>query len=143
MSDSPDEERIQLNRGSLNRRDSAHRISIAAQWSGPLPPPSALQAYEQAFPGCAERIVAMAEPEAEHSRSIEREQVNTDKVLIQADTASERLGMWLAFVLSVFVIAISTYLIRIGLLGWGVGLVSLQLISLVSLFIYGRNHPRS
>lgn len=85
----------------------------------------------------------MAEAEAEHARFIDREQLQTDRDLLKADTASERLGVWLAFILSLFVIAVSTYLIRLGLLGWGVGLISVQLISLVGLFIYGRNHPRS
>ena len=118
-------------------------ISITAHWSGPLPPPGTLAAYETALPGSAERILSMAEAEAEHSRALEREQVRSEISLTTAEIASERRGVWLGFVLAVFVIAISAYLMVSGFVGIGIGLISVGLISLVSLFIYGRNHPRS
>ena len=124
-------------------REEPSQISITAHWSGPLPPPSTLAAYENALPGSAERILAMAEAEAEHSRALEREQVRSETSLTAAEIASERRGVWLGFVLAVFVIAISAYLMVSGFVGIGLGLISVGLISLVSLFIYGRNHPRS
>lgn len=128
--------------GSLAHGDSS-QVSITAHWSGPLPPPSALAAYENALPGSAERILAMAEAELKHAHAQEREQLRSETAVTDAEIASERRGVWLGFVLSVLVIGVSTYLIRLGFLGIGVGLISVGLISLVGLFIYGRNHPRS
>ena len=47
--------------------------------------------------------------------------------------------MWLNFVLAVLVITLSAILIYHGQLAWGVGLVGVELISLVGLFILGRS----
>ena len=44
----------------------------AATFSGPLPPPALLQGYENIKPGFAERIVQMAEGEANHRREQEK-----------------------------------------------------------------------
>lgn len=43
-------------------------------WSGPLPPPAALQAFEDVAPGTAEKIVAEFQAEADHRRRSERQQ---------------------------------------------------------------------
>lgn len=40
---------------------------------GPLPPPEILAKYENTFPGAAERIFQMAEDQALHRRSMEKE----------------------------------------------------------------------
>lgn len=45
-------------------------------WKGPLPPPGALQAFEDIVPGAASRIVGEFEKEAEHRRGLERAQAN-------------------------------------------------------------------
>jgi len=45
---------------------------------GPLPPPAILKHYDAIVPGAAERIIAMAEGEVTHRRSIEIQQVNAD-----------------------------------------------------------------
>src|SRR2546425_4173862 len=45
---------------------------ISASWEGPLPPPGVLQQYNNAFPGCAERLVAMAENQSKHRQDLER-----------------------------------------------------------------------
>jgi uncharacterized membrane protein len=40
-------------------------------FSGPLPPPAVLARYNDALPGGAERIVALAEKQAQHRRQME------------------------------------------------------------------------
>lgn len=42
------------------------------EFSGPLPPPQILRGYNDAFAGCAERIVAMAERQSAHRQEIEK-----------------------------------------------------------------------
>lgn len=41
------------------------------EFSGPLPPPEVLARYNDALPGGAERIVALAEQQAKHRRKME------------------------------------------------------------------------
>ncbi|MGI4756566.1 MAG: DUF2335 domain-containing protein [Janthinobacterium lividum] len=113
--------------------------TVATSWRGPLPPPDALRAYEEAVPGCAERIIAMAEADMQHLHSEERAETEHRRMAIQSEIESERRGMWLAFILAVFFIGLSGFLLYAGHLGWGVGLLSADLITLASLFVYGRN----
>jgi len=47
---------------------------VSAQWTGPLPPPAALEAFERIVPGGAERIFAQFEAEAKHRRELEQRQ---------------------------------------------------------------------
>lgn len=44
---------------------------ITSQFSGPMPPPEFLARYEEICPGSADRMLAMAEKEADHRRSTE------------------------------------------------------------------------
>lgn len=46
-----------------------------ATWSGPLPPPSVLEQFNDIVPNCAERIVANWEAESTHRRSLERREL--------------------------------------------------------------------
>ena len=43
----------------------------SASWQGPLPPPAQLAQFNEVVPGCAERIIRMAEQEGEHSREVQ------------------------------------------------------------------------
>ena len=87
-------------------------------WSGPIPDPSSLAAYQQIVPDAGERIPAMAEEEARCRRE------RTDK-----DHASENLtkevdvrgyhegikrGQYLSFVLIMSCIAGAIYCVRCG-----------------------------
>jgi len=58
----------------------------------PLPPPEVLKQYNEAFPGCAERIVKMAEDQAHHRQSLER-------AVIESNVASQKSGMRYGFIL--------------------------------------------
>jgi hypothetical protein len=55
-------------------------------FSGPLPPPSQLSAYEQIFPGFAERIMAMAEKEQSNRHGMQALQA-------ERHSQSEKLGL--------------------------------------------------
>lgn len=104
-------------------------------FSGPLPPPDFLMGYNKVFPGCAERIVAMAEKVSSHRQELE-------KVVVKGNIESERRGQERAFWLSVLVIGIG------GLLIWndksvsGLVLIISDLVALASVFVYGRYQAR-
>ena len=50
------------------------QIAVETQ-SGPVPPPEILKKYDEIHPGLALRLIGMAEEEAAHRRSIEKELV--------------------------------------------------------------------
>ena len=66
-------------------------MAAAFSWSAPLPPPDLLKQYNEVFPGCAERIVAMAESQSSH-----RQQVESN--VIAGNVTSQTTGLWLGFI---------------------------------------------
>ena len=59
------------------KKDSPDQINqrkefISAQFSGPIPPPGLLRQYNEIIPDAAERILAMAEEEANHQKYMEK-----------------------------------------------------------------------
>src|SRR3990170_3173121 len=57
-----------------NQPAASNRVATVTQslsFTGPLPPPAMLERYNQVFPGCAERIVLMAESQATHRQHLE------------------------------------------------------------------------
>ena len=74
------------------------RAEFASFWSAPLPRPEVLAKYNEAFPGCAERIVAMAEQQSAHRQKIE-------SAVISGNVYSQKMGLWLGFILAMIVIS--------------------------------------
>ena len=100
-------------------------------FSGPLPPPQTLVHYNDAFPGCAERIVAMAERQSEHRQELERTH-------LRAGVFNERLGMVLAFVLALFVCGSDVWLLSTGHQIEGLAALIVPVATLVGVFVYGK-----
>ena len=65
----------------------------SASWQGPLPPPSQLAQFDAVVPGCAERIIRMAEQEGEHAREVQMRAV-------KATVIGQYLGQAFALVLA-------------------------------------------
>jgi uncharacterized membrane protein len=115
-------------------------IAVASErFAGPLPPPDLLADYERALPGLAERIVAMAENEGRHRRSLEARLVRLSE-----------LGLLSGFTLSLLAIGGGILLAWMGkgleglapLMGKGLeGLAPLMvsMLSIVAIFVVRRN----
>ena len=77
-----------------NQRNGVNVISqISQSFSGPLPPPQVLASYDQILPGCAERIIKMAEEQGLHRRAIETEQQRTVSECVTRSFAEATLLM--------------------------------------------------
>lgn len=75
------------------------REEFFSSFSGPLPPPTILKQYEEIILGAANRILVMAEENANDRRRINQQ-------IIDADIGSSSKGQTLGFILSVlFIIA--------------------------------------
>ncbi len=107
----------------------------ASRFSGPLPPPEILGHYNQIHPGAAERIICMAEQQGEHRRHLE-------KVAIEANAFSEKLGPILGFILAMTVVVGGIWLISKGLKTEGLVAVLSAVAAPVGVFVYGKNQQK-
>jgi uncharacterized membrane protein len=111
------------------------QLSQVSLYSGPLPKPEDLIKYNEAFPGCAERIVGMAEQQSRYRQDLERRVVDHN---IQQD----RRGQTLGFALSVIGIVGSLSLIGFGRPTEGLTVFFTSLTTLVGIFVYSRVEQR-
>ncbi len=113
---------------------AAQRITRVASWTGPLPPPAALEEFDKIVPGAAARIVEEFQKEAEHRRKLELREAS----FVQWDT---HVGQALAilFALSAFgVVAFAIYMKA----PWVAGVLGASVIGAgVVAFLRGRNAP--
>ncbi|MDA1317085.1 MAG: DUF2335 domain-containing protein [bacterium] len=82
-------------------------IAMREMYSGPLPHPEMLAKYEKIHKGISNRIVRMAEKQSEHRQKIEIK-------VIDSNILNEKLGMVLAFIISISVIVGGIFLISVG-----------------------------
>jgi len=79
-------------------------MAYKEEFSGPLPHPRILLQYEQATKGAADRIITMAENQAKHRQTMEAH-------VIESNIHNEKVGMYLAFILTIFIMLIGAYLL--------------------------------
>lgn len=114
---------------------SVHSRQSVAISSGPIPPASELQLYEQTHPGLADRIFTMAENQSKHRITMENETIHYQNI------QSSR-GQIFAFVIAMTALLGSFYCFSLGY-EWGGSIVSgVTLTSLVSAFIAGKKNQR-
>lgn len=65
---------------------------ISSEFSGPIPPPAIIKGYEEVLPGAADRIITMAETQAQHRQELE-------KKMVHAESRDSLLGVLFAFLL--------------------------------------------
>ena len=99
-------------------------------FEGPLPPPAVLEGYERVLPGSAERILRMAEQQAEHRRVV----LTT---LVEADTSRARWGLWLGAAVAVAFILATTAMVLAGQTVAGTIVATADLLGIVGVFVYG------
>jgi uncharacterized membrane protein len=77
------------------------------QWSGPLPPPGALEQFNQIIPNGAERIMRMVELEQEHRIKYEDDG-------LKATIRDTKRGHWLGGAISIVAVCASAFTAYIG-----------------------------
>ena len=96
-------------------------MSMSASFSGPLPPPQMLRAYDEVLPGIADRILALTEKQTDH-------RISTESILANASVRS--------FAYSISALAATAYVVAINgntaiavlILGTGVAGIARDLI---------------
>ena len=114
-----------------SRTVATRSVASTTRFEGPIPPPAALADYDKVFPGCAERIVALAESQSAHRQELE-------KTVVRANVAAERRAQHSAFFLGVLVITIGGVLIYFDKDVQGLAAILGTLATLAGVFVYGR-----
>ena len=134
---------------SVERESSGQIVAMGGSFSGPLPPPSVLEKYEQILPGLADRIVSMAEKEETHRHAqnqialkaeieLQQKALEAEREGMRAEMQEARWGQILAFCIGSLTIAAGSYLALHDAQIPGTILGSGGVVGLVSVFIYGR-----
>jgi uncharacterized membrane protein len=120
-------------------------FAVSEQYSGPLPKPSDLERYESIFPGLAERIVIMAEKEAETRHQTNKIQLEHEKILIDMEKANSesianisRTGTKLSFAVAIVFCILLFYSLYIGNNTAIISLSGIMVAVILAFFNYDR-----
>jgi len=113
------------------------------QFSGPMPPPELLERYELICPGSADRMLSMAEQEAEHRRTTEGKIVQAQIDHHKRQFSEARCGQLCALVITLAAIAAGVYTAVQGheIAGSVIGVGGIG--GIVTTFILGRAKQRA
>jgi len=105
--------------------------------AGPLPHPQILAGYEAVIPGAADRILRMTEKY--HQHLIETEDIQSRHVIEMAKSDSRRAwaGLIAGFMIALAFLGVSAWLIASGHETSGAVLGTVDIVSLVGVFVYG------
>ena len=111
-------------------------LRLSSNFSGPVPPPSTLKAYNNVVPGLAERIIAQAESQTQHRMRIE-------EAVIKSDITRANWGLSLGFIVSMAFLGGGIYLLLNNHDWAGTSVIVSGAVSLVSTFVYGSNSRKT
>ncbi len=114
--------------GSAHEQVTIHQQQIH---QGPLPSPVALNQYDQVVPGAAERILQMAEHDAQHQRDI-------SIMALDAHRREVRLGQVLGFGIGVLSFSTCIVALFLGSEKTAIAIGGTTVIGLVTAFVKGR-----
>ena len=101
-------------------------------FAGPIPHPQTLAEYDEISPGFANRIIAMAESEAEHRHKLQEK-------VVRSQIWEIRLGQIFALLIASFTMATGAYCALNGAQITGSLIGTSGVAGLVSVFISGRS----
>lgn len=115
----------------MEKSDNLSVVEAKYAFSGPIPPPEAMERYERVVPGAADRIISMAETEQKHRHAYEeKEQSNSYRVIC--------VTVIFAFMALIIVCGIVVFAIIRGMEGTAIATILGAVASIVGLFIYRR-----
>ncbi len=111
---------------------------VAANFQGPIPPPSILEGYENIVAGSAERIITLAESETHHRHAMEKKALDAEIESMQKEADDTKRGQIFGLLIGMSAILSGTVCAVAGAQLTGVVIGGGGLGSLVSAFIIGR-----
>jgi len=119
------------------------RRIMTSEFQGPLPPPAYLAKYNEIHPGLADRIVKLAEGEAEHRRKMETTVLAAQIADSRATDNEARCGQICALIITIASLIAGSYTAMHGheIAGSILGVGGIG--GIVTTFVLGRNHSTS
>lgn len=110
-------------------------VHMVDHFQGPLPPPDFLERYEGTLPGAAERILRMAERQADHRRQYE-------DFAIRSDSKRADRGLLLGTLVAMMVLGVAAYALFLGqpLIGAAIGIA--DIVGIAGVYIHGTRMRR-
>ena len=118
--------------GQTEVRSIVHQeLSVARSnfFSGPLPHPDHLREYENILPGSADRVIRMAEEQAQHRRQLET-------LVFTSNTKLEARGQILGFLIAITALVGGGYIMASGQSVWGAAVAISAVAGLSGLFVW-------
>lgn len=115
----------------LLSRPQFRAIISQQSFRGPLPPPAMLRAYNEIVENGAERIMAKGEIEQAHRHAVKNK-------IVDGTLARDTRGQWMAYTITVFILIIAAFFAWKGNTVFAGTLITIDLISLASVFLLGR-----
>ena len=125
------EELVEIVGDAAKAREVLRITASYTEWHGPLPPPSVLAAYNDAYDGAARDIVRMALDQSDHRRDLESS-------TIKSDLRVRQIGQVFGFIIAMTVIIGGFILVGTGRPVTGIISILVAVTGLVGLFIYSR-----
>ena len=85
-------------------KESSALTTRREQFVGPLPHPDLLKKYEEVSPGVVKILIELAKEQAKHRQELE-------KKIITANITNEKVGMYLAFTITIAAMGSGIYLL--------------------------------
>lgn len=132
--------RRQSNPPAVLGTQEASQVQVVAQqnFSGPIPPPEYLAAYDQIQTGLAERIVKMAEVEGDHRRALEARNLEGEIEDRKWERRLEGKGQAFAFMIAVSGFVTSAFCAYFGAAIAAAAIGGGSLVTIVVAFLTGR-----
>ncbi len=115
----------------------SHQV-LGQIYQGPIPTPDVLKKYNVLLPGAADRILSMAEKEADHRHKMEERALEIESEDLKARARDSRWGQIFGFFIGIFTVVAGAYTATQGY-QWPGGLIGTSgVLGLVSVFVIGR-----
>lgn len=117
------------------KEDKRPSRRITSAWSGPLPSPESLKAFNDILPGSAERILAMTERQAAHRQAMESRALGIEETSVQGATTIIKRGQIFALIVVLAVLAFGIVATTLGMSGVAIAAIITALLTGVAIFI--------
>jgi len=104
--------------------------AVSQSFSGPVPPPEIIEAYNSIVPGSGKMIFDMALSQQSHRQSLENK-------VIEADIKNSKRGSWFGFILGIIGFLVSAFALYLGHPATASVIGGASLVSLAGVFVYG------
>lgn len=81
---------------------------VAANFQGPIPPPSVLEGYEVILKGSANRILTLAESETSHRHAMEKKALDAEIESLRKEAEDTKRGQIFGFIIGITAIISGT-----------------------------------